>query len=853
MAYREGQCIDTYRLVRRLGVGSFGEVFLAEQTGRKTQVAVKILPELTDEDLPAFLNEARAMRLRHPHIVPILDFGVDMRTHTPFIVMEYIPNGTLRQRYAKGTQLPLEAIVLYTKQIASALQYIHDERHIHRDVKPENILLRSDDEVVLSDFGIATIASSSRYQSAREVAGTITYMAPEQIQGKPVLASDQYTLGIIVYEWLSGTRPFNGTPMEIATQHMLTPPSSLREKLPSLAPEIEQVVMVALEKEPAKRFATVLAFANALEQATQRKEDVSAVESQPTPPLPPDKKLTEEKLIRDKLPQKSPSALLLPDPLAKQQISHIAPVEPLADRQSIVAPLPPPAQQNNPAPINLQPAQTATPPVAQPHPAAPSKQTSQSGIQPSRNTRAAQSRPATPPKQTKSPSPTQRLAHFFPGRLSLPAPKQTKSPPPTQSNPRQYPVAQRKRKQNWLPPLLVAIAVLLIAGIILFVLPSADVTVTLAAQSYSWPVVVSASTSQNLAQHTVPLYTTNFTTSVTQSGKASGANTSVGTAKATGVVEFTNNGTQEVLIPSGTIVSTANNILFVTDAEVALPAGSTIPVPMQAQAPGTSGNVAANTITVIPASSLSQIEQITENQGVTVKLSVTNPNPTSGGGTATATTVTQKDVSDLQAQASMQLYRELQAWLVQQQTRGNVPAKQVQESQLPNNEAVNASPAAGQVTSNGTFSETVSLSLPVQFVHASDLQAQALAQYQQLSSAKTLPPDTTKPPQGYEPVAGQPVGLQPKDCSSSSESSTANASTLCFTASAPVALPITAQQVQNLVMGRNVEVVRTQLANSKTGLPGIKAVKISVFPGFWPWMPFWMQRITVHFTVDTSL
>src|SRR5579884_977014 len=410
---------------------------------------------------------------------------------------------------------------------------------------------------------------------------------------------------------------------------------------------------------------------------------------------------------------------------------------------------------------------------------------------------------------------------------------------------------RRRRRQGWARPLLVAIAVLFIAGIILFVVPSADVTVTLAAQSYSWPVVVTASTSQNLAQHTVPLYTISFNSSVTQSGKASGTNTTVGTAKATGIVQFTNDGSQSVLIPSGTIVSTANNVLFVTDAELLVAAGSTLPVPVHAQAPGTDGNVAANTITVIPASSLAQIEQAKENQGVTVKLTVTNPQPTSGGGTGTATTVTKKDVSDLQTKASAQLYQKLQAWLAQQQARGNVLAKQVQESQLASYETVKATPAAGQqAASDGTFKETVSLTMPLQFVHAGDLQAQAQAQYQQLSNAKTLPPGATRPPQGYEPVAGQPVSLQPKDCASSSKSSTANASTLCFTASASVAQPITAQQVQNLINGRRVDVVRAQLANSKTGLPGIKAVKVNVSPGFWPWLPFWTQRITVHFTTD---
>src|SRR5947209_20601570 len=105
MGDHAGQRLDYYQLVRLLGAGSFGEVYLAEHIHRKTQVAMKVLPQLADNDLPNFLNEARTIRLRHPHIVQVLDFGVDNRT--PFIVMEYIPNGTLLQRYPKGTRRPL--------------------------------------------------------------------------------------------------------------------------------------------------------------------------------------------------------------------------------------------------------------------------------------------------------------------------------------------------------------------------------------------------------------------------------------------------------------------------------------------------------------------------------------------------------------------------------------------------------------------------------------------------------------------------------------------------------------------------------------------------------------------------
>src|SRR5581483_3072729 len=292
MEDRSGQRLDKYHLIRLLGTGSFGEVYLAEQVYRKTQVAVKVLPQLANDDIAGFLNEARTVVLRHPNIVQVLDFGIDNRI--PFIVMEYIPNGTLRQLYPNGTRIPLDDLISYIKQIADALNYAHDENLIHRDVKPENILLRLNKEVLLSDFGIATIARSSHSQSVLKMAGTLAYMAPEQIEGKPVLASDQYALGIIVYEYLTGERPFNGGPIEVATQHIVTPPPSLRSKVPTLSPDIEQVVLTALAKGPSKRFANVRAFAHALAQASKPPKQpdpvvpnlISPVPSLTTPPLP---------------------------------------------------------------------------------------------------------------------------------------------------------------------------------------------------------------------------------------------------------------------------------------------------------------------------------------------------------------------------------------------------------------------------------------------------------------------------------------------------------------------------------------------------------------------------------------
>ena len=270
MADRVGQQLGNYRLMHLLGHGGFAEVYLGEHIYLKSQAAIKVLhTQLADAaDIENFRREAETIvSLAHPHIVRVLDF--DVKDGVPFFVMDYAPNGTLRGRHPKGIALPLPMVVSYVKQVAEALQYAHEQKLIHRDVKPENMLLGRRNEVLLSDFGIALLAQSSRSQSTQEVVGTLAYMAPEQIQGKPRLASDRYSLGVVVYEWLCGECPFGGGALQLMYQHLETPPPSLREKVPTISPDVEQVVMIALAKDPRQRFGSVQAFATALEQASR--------------------------------------------------------------------------------------------------------------------------------------------------------------------------------------------------------------------------------------------------------------------------------------------------------------------------------------------------------------------------------------------------------------------------------------------------------------------------------------------------------------------------------------------------------------------------------------------------------
>ena len=266
-----GQQLGNYRLIQYVGGGGFADVYLGEHIHLNTWAAIKVLhTRLSGTGLEQFREEARIVaRLAHPGIVRVFDFGVDEAT--PFLVMEYAPKGSLRKWHSKGTRLPIQVVISYVKQIANSLQYAHEQKIIHRDIKPENMLVNQRNEVVLSDFGLALYAHSSQSQNIEEVGGTAKYMAPEQIHGKPRPASDQYALGIVVYEWLCGECPFQGQTLELWGQHMFAPVPPLREKMPTIPPMVEEVLFTALSKDPKQRFGNMHAFALALEQASREK------------------------------------------------------------------------------------------------------------------------------------------------------------------------------------------------------------------------------------------------------------------------------------------------------------------------------------------------------------------------------------------------------------------------------------------------------------------------------------------------------------------------------------------------------------------------------------------------------
>lgn len=266
MADGIGQQLGHYRLIRMIGKGHAAEVYLGEHVRMLTQAAVKVFQvQLAGEEEERFQEEARLHSLlTHPHIMHIAEAGV--HDGTPFLVMDYAPNGSLRGHFPRGTPQAPGTILPYLWQVADALHFAHGQRLMHGDVKPENVLLDANNEVLLSDFAIPAVFQRRDVSGGTGVA---TYMAREQIQGRARPSSDQYSLAVMVYEWLCGAPPFRGSAREVLAKHLSTEPPPMRERVEMISPAIEAVVMGALSKDPADRFTSVESFARAFEEACQ--------------------------------------------------------------------------------------------------------------------------------------------------------------------------------------------------------------------------------------------------------------------------------------------------------------------------------------------------------------------------------------------------------------------------------------------------------------------------------------------------------------------------------------------------------------------------------------------------------
>jgi len=269
---------SNYRIVAELGRGGFGEVYKAQHIffANRPLVAIKLLRASlrSPKERDRFIQEAQLLNaLTHPHILPILDAGMH-EEDLPYIVMEYASGGSLQDRLNQqpGQPLSIDEAITLLKHIGEALHYAHQQNIVHRDLKPDNILFNTKGEAVLADFGIAVILSSLRTKVVGD-AGTPAYMAPEMFKGKVSIKSDQYALGCIAYELVTGRKPFEveGVPIYAAHyQHAHVKPTAPTQHNPEIPAHIEQAILKAMTKERTERYEDVAAFIAALQKSSQQ-------------------------------------------------------------------------------------------------------------------------------------------------------------------------------------------------------------------------------------------------------------------------------------------------------------------------------------------------------------------------------------------------------------------------------------------------------------------------------------------------------------------------------------------------------------------------------------------------------
>jgi serine/threonine protein kinase len=269
-----GQTLGQYRLVERIGRGGMATVYKAYQPSLDRYVAVKVLPTYLAHDpdfATRFRREARAIaKLNHPRILPVHDFGQE--GELSYIVMRYVEGGTLKK--ILGQPLALDRVMDIIVQVGDALDYAHQQGIIHRDVKPANVLLDRGKWALLSDFGLAKMAAASVQLTKSGVGlGTPAYMSPEQAQGKPVDAqSDIYSLGIMLFEMLTGQVPFEAdTPLAVLIKHLTAPLPLPRQVNPDIPEPVERVILKAVAKVPEDRFQRVSEMVEALKRAAMEK------------------------------------------------------------------------------------------------------------------------------------------------------------------------------------------------------------------------------------------------------------------------------------------------------------------------------------------------------------------------------------------------------------------------------------------------------------------------------------------------------------------------------------------------------------------------------------------------------
>jgi serine/threonine protein kinase len=269
------QFFKHYQLVQSLDQRPGTEIWQAQHILLQVPVVLKILfaenrpTEEYQREVHLLRNEARILSSQHhQYIIGYRDY-IEGRNFCA-LILEYAPYGSVAHRYGFGRKLPLFLVRLYIAQISRALYSLHRNNQIHRDVKPGNFLLLNKHHVVLADFELAIDNLSHSYGRKHYTGGTLPYMAPEQYRGLPCAASDQYSLAVCAYEWLTGHRPFSGETEAMMDRYTRRVPRSVRLERPELPTAIDQIMWTALHPNPARRYPSVLDFARSFIETTRK-------------------------------------------------------------------------------------------------------------------------------------------------------------------------------------------------------------------------------------------------------------------------------------------------------------------------------------------------------------------------------------------------------------------------------------------------------------------------------------------------------------------------------------------------------------------------------------------------------